>query len=129
MLFNTTALDGSDGLKSAIKEMGGDVFESRKADYAQYLCGLKNERNESIWTKKAQNGMIPEELKSMETKFGPLLKIVQKKGNLPEAETPEGYTGSDEVTDPNSSLDTQEGYLILRNHGHKISIVPSEEEP
>lgn len=76
MFTNLTVADGEDGFKSALVAIGGSVFESRTEEYAQYLNKLKNTNNESVWVKKSETGMIPEDLKSMESTFNANLKFI-----------------------------------------------------
>jgi|GEM_PF-3714540 len=51
-----------------------------------------NDRNESLWIKKADTGMIPEELKTIEAKFSPLLHTIQK-GKMYTPESPDDFIG------------------------------------
>lgn len=122
--FNTTVVDGEDRFKSTFKRLGGTVLESQKGAYADYLNFLKNDNNESLWVMKNEKGMMPDELKTLESKFAEHLKVIQK-GPLRRPERPDDYKGHEDITDEKAELDSKGGYLALKSHTKEINIVPS----
>lgn len=120
-----TVVDGEDGMSSAIKQIGGPVLESRKAEYAQYLNNIKTAGDLNFWVRKADNGMIPEELKNMKDEFDKHVDVIRK-GNLYTPQRPDDYPGNETILDQNAKLESVAGYMQLTSHNQKINIIKSK---